>query len=113
MDCRKGDARLTWLLHAPQDKLLQKQHFQSHSIPLAEFRSVSDAVELRATGEEFGFPFMLKSRRRGSRGRHGVALHAAQLDAQSLSCQRTACPMVQGGCGFRVLSRGCTRGLTT
>ena len=49
---------------ARQDKLLQKQHFQGHGIPLADFRSIGDEAELKAVGEEFGYPFMLKSRRR-------------------------------------------------
>ena len=47
-----------------QDKLLQKEHFQSHSIPLADFRSVPDRAEAASAGQDYGFPFMLKSRRR-------------------------------------------------
>ena len=47
-----------------QDKLLQKEHFQSHSVPLVEFRSVHDAAGAAAAGQQFGFPYMLKSRRR-------------------------------------------------
>lgn len=47
-----------------QDKFVQKQHFEQHSIPLADFQEVHDAAGGAAAGEQFGFPFMLKSRRR-------------------------------------------------
>ena len=62
-DLTPEDSILTAGMRRRQDKLLQKQHFQGHGVPLVDFQSIGDADELRAAGEEFGFPFMLKSRR--------------------------------------------------
>ena len=42
---------------------MQKQHFQAAGIPLADFAEVADAAAGGAAGADYGFPFMLKSRR--------------------------------------------------
>lgn len=47
-----------------QDKFVQKQHFTRNSVPVADFLEVLDDVGARAAGDAFGYPLMLKSKRR-------------------------------------------------
>ena len=46
-----------------QDKLLQKQHFRSAGIPVADFCGIEDAAAARSAIESYGAPLMLKARR--------------------------------------------------
>lgn len=46
-----------------QDKLLQKRHFRSAGVPVAEFLGVEDAAAAQAAADSFGYPFLLKARR--------------------------------------------------
>ena len=45
-----------------QDKLRQKQHLAKFNIALPDFMDAPSLESLRAVGDAFGFPFMLKSR---------------------------------------------------
>ena len=56
-------------LRTIQDKLVQNRAFADAGIPLPEFRRVDDADDLRAAGEELGWPVMLKARSGGYDGR--------------------------------------------
>ena len=56
-------------LRTIQDKLVQNRAFADTGIPIPEFRRVDDAGELRAAGEELGWPVMLKARTGGYDGR--------------------------------------------
>ncbi|MFC6938512.1 5-(carboxyamino)imidazole ribonucleotide synthase [Salinirubellus sp. GCM10025818] len=56
-------------LRTIQDKLVQNRAFADAGIPLPEFRRVDDAEDLRAAGEELGWPVMLKARTGGYDGR--------------------------------------------
>jgi len=56
-------------LRTIQDKLVQNRAFADAGIPIPEFRRVDDAGELRAAGEELGWPVMLKARTGGYDGR--------------------------------------------
>ena len=56
-------------LRTIQDKLVQNRAFAEAGIPLPEFRRVDDAEDLRAAGEELGWPVMLKARSGGYDGR--------------------------------------------
>jgi len=51
-----------------QDKLIQKQTFDDAGIPVAAFRGVANVAQAEAFGKEFGYPFVLKSRRNGYDG---------------------------------------------
>lgn len=51
-----------------QDKLIQKQTLQSAGIPVADFRGVETPEDAARFGDEFGYPFVLKSRRGGYDG---------------------------------------------
>jgi 5-(carboxyamino)imidazole ribonucleotide synthase len=72
---RAGEATGTPVHPAPdtlrtiQDKLVQKRSLAEAGIPVPAFRRVDDAAELRAAGEELGWPLMLKARRGGYDGR--------------------------------------------
>jgi len=56
-------------LRSIQDKLLQNEMYAEAGIPTPEFRQVDDADDLRAAGEELGWPVMLKAREGGYDGR--------------------------------------------
>lgn len=51
------------LICALQDKLVQKRHFQSARVPVADFLGIDDPAAAQAAAQAFGFPFMLKARR--------------------------------------------------
>ena len=51
------------LVQIIQDKFVQKVHFASHGVPLPEFREIKCKGCMENAGKEFGFPFMLKSKR--------------------------------------------------
>ncbi len=46
-----------------QDKLLQKQHFRSAGVPVADFCGIEDAAAALSALEIYGVPLMLKARR--------------------------------------------------
>ena len=56
-------------LRTIQDKLVQNRAFADAGIPHPEFRRIDDADDLRAAGEELGWPVMLKARTGGYDGR--------------------------------------------
>ena len=56
-------------LRTIQDKLRQNESYAAAGIPTPEFRRVDDAADLRAAGEELGWPVMLKAREGGYDGR--------------------------------------------
>lgn len=45
-----------------QDKLNQKRHLAAHDLPVAPFLDVPDAQAAEAATQQFGYPFLLKSR---------------------------------------------------
>lgn len=61
-------------LRTIQDKLVQKRTLAEAGIPVPDFRAVDTPDDLRAAGEEFGWPVMLKARRGGYDGRGNVAV---------------------------------------
>ncbi len=56
-------------LRTIQDKLVQNRALADAGIPVPEFRRVDDAEDLRAAGEELGWPLMCKARQGGYDGR--------------------------------------------
>ena len=52
-----------------QDKLVQKRRLGDAGVPVPAFRRVDDAADLRAAGDELGYPLMLKAREGGYDGR--------------------------------------------
>jgi 5-(carboxyamino)imidazole ribonucleotide synthase len=56
-------------LRTIQDKLRQNESYAAAGIPTPEFRRVDDVADLRAAGEELGWPVMLKAREGGYDGR--------------------------------------------
>ncbi|HLU61008.1 MAG TPA: 5-(carboxyamino)imidazole ribonucleotide synthase [Gammaproteobacteria bacterium] len=57
------------LLEKAQDRLLEKQLFQSLDIPTPPFAPVDSLADLRAAVEEIGLPAVLKTRRLGYDGK--------------------------------------------
>jgi phosphoribosylaminoimidazole carboxylase len=57
-----------------QDKLIQKEHFQSCGIPIPPFMPVRTVDELHHVAEILGLPLMLKTRRGGYDGRGNAVL---------------------------------------
>lgn len=58
-----------------QDKLIQKGTFNDAGIPVAAFRAVADYNQAEDFGKEFGYPFVLKSRRNGYDGYGNATIH--------------------------------------
>lgn len=51
-----------------QDKLVQKRTLQEAGIPVADFAGLEDAAAAERFGSEYGYPFVMKSRRGGYDG---------------------------------------------
>ncbi|MFB6192059.1 MAG: 5-(carboxyamino)imidazole ribonucleotide synthase [Haloarculaceae archaeon] len=69
-------------LRTIEDKLVQKRALADAGIPVPAFRPVADAGELRAAGEELGWPLTLKAREGGYDGR-GVVFVDGPEDAEA------------------------------
>lgn len=60
-----------------QDKLIQKRTLEDAGIPTARFRAVEDGADAARFGDEFGYPFVLKSRRGGYDGYGNATIRSA------------------------------------
>merc|ERR1712048_423353 len=60
-----------------QDKLVQKRHFEKHGVPLGQFTDVPNVEAAMAAGEQFGYPYMLKSRKGGYDGKGNYVVQSA------------------------------------
>ena len=69
-------------LRVIQDKLVQNRHFADADVPLPAFRRVDDADDLRAAGEDLGWPVMLKARQGGYDGRGNLPVDSPE-DAET------------------------------
>jgi 5-(carboxyamino)imidazole ribonucleotide synthase len=69
-------------LRTIQDKLRQNESYAEAGIPTPEFRQVDDADDLRAAGEDLGWPVMLKAREGGYDGRGNLPCEGPE-DAES------------------------------
>ena len=65
-------------LRTIQDKLVQNRALADAGIPVSEFRRVDDAEDLRAAGEELGWPLMCKARQGGYDGRGTMPANAPE-----------------------------------
>ncbi|KAL8762269.1 MAG: hypothetical protein Q9184_001681 [Pyrenodesmia sp. 2 TL-2023] len=67
------DVQPSWrTIRTIQDKYVQKEHLQSHDIPIALSVALDGScsnVDLEKTGEQLGYPFMLKARTEAYDGR--------------------------------------------
>jgi 5-(carboxyamino)imidazole ribonucleotide synthase len=70
------------LEHA-QDRLAEKQLFESLDIPIAGYRSINSASELQHAVESLGLPLVVKTRRLGYDGK-GQSILRNLADAESL-----------------------------
>lgn len=61
-----------------QDKFLQKEYFQSHGIPLPEFRKINCAKCAASAASAFGYPYMLKSRTLAYDGRGNAVINSEE-----------------------------------
>ena len=64
-------------LRTIQDKLVQNQALADADVPIAPFRPVTDADDLREALSDLGYPAMLKARRGGYDGRGTVPVESA------------------------------------
>jgi 5-(carboxyamino)imidazole ribonucleotide synthase len=72
-------------LRTIQDKLVQKRALADAGIPVPEFRPVDDPDDLRAAGDDLGWPLMLKARRGGYDGRGNLPVQAPEDAADALA----------------------------
>lgn len=70
-------------LECAQDRILEKNVFESLSIPVAGFAAVDSADDLRSAAERYGLPLVLKTRRFGYDGK-GQAILRDLGDADSI-----------------------------
>jgi phosphoribosylaminoimidazole carboxylase len=77
-------------LRTIQDKFLQKQWLEGRSIPVAPFQSVDGTnAAVSLAGEQFGYPFMLKTRKLAYDGRGNFVVRSredASNALKSLGC---------------------------
>lgn len=67
----------TATLRRVQDKLIQKQTLAAAGLPVAPFAAVERAEDLPRVAKEFGWPFVLKTRRNGYDGKGNFTLRTA------------------------------------
>lgn len=68
-----------------QDKFIQKEHLQSHDIPVAPFRDVKPTVQgVRDAASSLGLPLMLKSKTLAYDGRGNFAIRDLSQIQQAL-----------------------------
>lgn len=72
-------------LRTIQDKLVQNETFAEAGVPLPDFRRVDDADDLRAAGDELGWPVMVKARTGGYDGRGNVPVESPDDAADALA----------------------------
>ena len=72
-------------LRTIQDKLVQNEAFDDAGVPLPDYRRVDDADDLRAVGEELGWPVMLKARTGGYDGRGNVPVEGPEDAVDALA----------------------------
>jgi phosphoribosylaminoimidazole carboxylase len=78
-----------------RDKFLQKQHFQSHNIPLPTFEATSSKESIKRVANTLGLPLMLKTRKGGYDGRGNSVLKSTSKEdidecLSSLGCSDVA-----------------------
>jgi len=61
-------------LQFAQDRLIEKRLFESLDIPVAAFKAVESAVDLRQAADEIGLPLVLKTRRLGYDGKGQIVI---------------------------------------
>ena len=91
-------------LRLVQDKLVQKQTLAAHGLPLPPFREVASPEEIRAAGEEFGWPLVLKQRRNGYDGKGNTTIRSAgEIEEGWRVMQSGRTPLyVEAFCRFRM-----------
>ncbi len=72
-------------LRTIQDKLVQDRALADAGIPVPAFRGADTAAELRAAGEELGWPLMLKAREGGYDGRGNFPVEAPDDAAEAIA----------------------------
>lgn len=87
--CVRPSGRIVKII---QDKLLQKNHFQRHGIPVPKFKDIPSLLSIKQVTQDLGLPIMLKSRRGGYDGRGNFLLKDNSKDSihnalQSLGVQ--------------------------
>ncbi len=71
-------------LRTIQDKLIQNQAYADAGIPTPAFRRVDTVDDLRAAGDELGWPLMLKAREGGYDGRGNLPVQTPAEAADAL-----------------------------
>ena len=62
-----------------QDKYVQKQHLESHGIPLPTFRATPSVASVKEASDYLGLPLMLKVRRGGYDGKGNAVLKSNRI----------------------------------
>lgn len=70
-------------LRFAQDRLVEKQLFQSLAIPVAAFRTVDSEIDLKNAADEIGLPLVLKTRRFGYDGKGQIVVRDSSALAEA------------------------------
>jgi phosphoribosylaminoimidazole carboxylase len=79
------------VLEIIRDKFRQKQHFNSHKIPLPPFCQTASIAEIRQAAATLGLPLMLKSRRGAYDGRGNAVLEKDSEEAIQQALEKLGC----------------------
>mmetsp|Transcript_12810 Transcript_12810/g.32279 ORF Transcript_12810/g.32279 Transcript_12810/m.32279 type:complete len:590 (+) Transcript_12810:217-1986(+) len=74
-----------------RDKLLQKDHFLSHKIPLPPYQKTASVDAIKDAGRSLGLPLMLKSRTGAYDGRGNAVLKSISDDAIAEALEKLGC----------------------
>ncbi len=67
-----------------QDKFAQKEYFKEFGVPVGEFCDIPDENALVHAANEYGYPFMLKSKRLAYDGRGNYVVHSKEAHTIAL-----------------------------
>ncbi|WP_198244025.1 5-(carboxyamino)imidazole ribonucleotide synthase [methane-oxidizing endosymbiont of Gigantopelta aegis] len=88
-------------LQTAQDRLVEKQHFQSLGIQTAPFAAVDNLNDLTQAMSSIGYPAILKSRRMGYDGKGQVVIQSAGELADAWQAMQDAPSIVEGFIPFQ------------
>jgi phosphoribosylaminoimidazole carboxylase len=81
-----------------QDKYIQKKFFEDHQIPLPDFIEVPNIENAKKVGKQFGYPFMLKSRKFAYDGKgNAIVNNEEELEEAFSLLLRNNSKVISGG----------------
>jgi phosphoribosylaminoimidazole carboxylase len=89
-----------------RDKLLQKDHFLSHGIPLPPYQKTASVDGIKDAARNLGLPLMLKSRTGGYDGRGNAVLNSISDDDIAEALKKLGCDVESAGTQLDLYAEG-------